>query len=190
MHYYDLKRNWKQIQPHLDDQVLNALLVRDFNKFTYGRWRQPFKKGMYPRDFETCDWDLGHRGKEPRFWRYVKHAACHWLVNFSLHLAMLTVPKKSLRLITSDQHSTVWDGEDLLFDFNYQAMGVPAQDCFDLAFNTGQALQPGALLKVGYASHYRTDDRASGAKRRRGRKKVAHALGRRARSKKAQGKTD
>ena len=28
--------------------------------------------------FRVGDWDCGHRGWEPRNWRYVKHAAFHW----------------------------------------------------------------------------------------------------------------
>jgi hypothetical protein len=30
----------------------------------------------------------------PRFWQYVKHGACHWLVNFGLRLAMLAAPAR------------------------------------------------------------------------------------------------
>ena len=34
MHYYDLQRNWtRKIVPHLDNQTLNAILVRDFNNY-------------------------------------------------------------------------------------------------------------------------------------------------------------
>ena len=37
MRYYDLKRHWtRRIEPHLTDERLNAILVRDFNKFTFG----------------------------------------------------------------------------------------------------------------------------------------------------------
>ena len=43
---------------------------------------------------------------------------CHWLVNFSLRLAERVDPDRPWRIITSDSHSTVWDGYDLLFDFN------------------------------------------------------------------------
>jgi hypothetical protein len=94
MRYYDLKKNWRRVKPHLEDKKLNNILVRDFNKFTTGRWRRPFVHGDLPSDFETCDWDIDHRGKRPAFWRYVKHAACHWLVNFSLRLAILVEPEK------------------------------------------------------------------------------------------------
>src|SRR4051794_19031045 len=104
MRYYEVSRNWtKKMEPHLDDEELNNILVRDFNKFTYGTWRKHFTHGQCPRDFESCDWWLGHRGKEPRFWKYVKHAACHRLVNFNLRLAMLAQPERPWRIITGDR---------------------------------------------------------------------------------------
>jgi hypothetical protein len=79
MHYYDLQRHWThRIEPHLSDCVLNAILARDFSRFTQDNWGKPFHPGQFPRDFESCDWWLGHRGPEPRYWRYVRHAACHW----------------------------------------------------------------------------------------------------------------
>ena len=37
IHYYDPVRNWRKIKPHLGDRELNDILVRDFNKYTFGR---------------------------------------------------------------------------------------------------------------------------------------------------------
>ena len=141
MQYYDLKCNWPKIKPHLANKELNAILVIDFNKYTYGRWRTPFKAGMYPDDFETNDWRCERRGRPPQFWRYVEHAACHWIVNFTLKLAMLAEPQKKWRIITTQKHSTVWDGERTLFDFNFQAMGISPAECFLLT--RGHELAPG-----------------------------------------------
>jgi hypothetical protein len=151
--YYNLQRHWtKKIEPHLGNPTLNKILVRDFNKFTFGLWRKPFLPGHFPREFENCDWWLGHRGKEPRFWQYVKHAACHWLVNFNLYLARLVEPNRSWRIITSDRHSTVWDGDQTLFEFNFLALGIDPDECFRLA--NEQHLEPGKERKVHMAQHY------------------------------------
>ena len=76
---------------------------------------------------------------------------------------MSAVPDRPWRIITSDLHSTVWDGEKTLFDFNYQAMGVPPDDCFANAFE--DELEPGELSEVGFAEHY-TGDIARAAKQR------------------------
>jgi hypothetical protein len=128
MRYYDLSRNWtKKIMPHLGDKKLNDILVRDFNKFTSGRWQQRFGRGEFPRDYETCDWDIGYPGPRPRYWAYVKATACHWLVNFNLRLAELAEPRRSWRILTSDSHSTVWAGDWTLFDLNYSAFRVPRE---------------------------------------------------------------
>jgi hypothetical protein len=35
MKYYDLRKNWRRVKPHLADKELNDILVRDFNKFTW-----------------------------------------------------------------------------------------------------------------------------------------------------------
>jgi hypothetical protein len=161
MRYYDLRaNNWtRKVQPHLDDPELQQILVRDFGKFTWGRWEQQFEPGDVPRDFESCDWDLSVRARRPRFWDYCKHAACHWLANFSLKLATLAEPSRPWRIVTSDEHSTVWDGSDTLFDFNYNAMKISPDVCFKAAKHGANAeeLQPGAYLEVHLAEHYSVD---------------------------------
>ena len=72
MKYYDLKKNWRRVRPHLADKKLNNILVRDFNKFTFGRWGQKFTHGRLPHEFEICDWEFDQRkrGRRPAFWNY------------------------------------------------------------------------------------------------------------------------
>lgn len=157
-HYYDLPRHWsRRIAPHLSNKKLNAILVRDFNKFTSGRWNEPFGAGQLPCQFESCGWYLDHRGRKPRYWRYVKHSACHWLVNFNLHLAMQAEPSRPWRILTSDEHSTVWDGDHTLFDFNFLAFGVDPDACFRLA--NEKELPVGRQLRVHLAGHFSEDPR-------------------------------
>ena len=153
MKYYDLKKNWRRIKRHLADKALNEILIRDFNKFTYGRWRKKFTSGHFPAEFESCDWAFGHKGRRPAFWKYTKHSACHWLVNFTLRLAVLVEPKRRWRIITSATHSTVWDGEDTIFDFNFQAFGIAPAECFSLAFT--KELKPGRYRPVYFAAHWK-----------------------------------
>ena len=161
MKYYDLKKYWPKAKRHLGDEELNNILVRDFNKFTYGRWGKEFTHGRFPTDFESCDWQWRYRGRRPAFWKYTKHSACHWLVNFSLRWAMLTEPNRMWRIITSSKHSTVWDGNKTLFDLNFQAMGVSPNECFSLAFK--RQLKPGNYTEVNFAQHYTIES----ARRRR-----------------------
>ena len=46
MQYCDLKKKWKKVKPHLQDEQLNNILIRDFNGYTYGRWRERFTHGQ------------------------------------------------------------------------------------------------------------------------------------------------
>lgn len=153
MKYFDPKKNWPRIRPHL--KAAEPVLVRDFNKFTWGRWRQKFTAGKTPHEFESCDWWCDHRGRMPAYWQYVKHSACHWLVNHNLELAKLTLPKEPWRIITSELHSTVYNGRGLLFDLNYHALGVSATEAYQRARKHGEELALGEHLVVHYAEHWK-----------------------------------
>jgi hypothetical protein len=143
--YYPVQRNWtKKIEPHLLDDDVVEVLVTEFNKYTLGRWGMEFVDGV-PFDWEDGLW-CAHRGRIPRFWRYVKQSACHWLVNFELELAMRAEPKRPWRIITSDHHSSVWDGRIDLFDPLFLALGYSARYCFELA--NGKHLLPGEHLET------------------------------------------
>jgi hypothetical protein len=115
MKYYDLKRNWtKKVLPHLKHPEVKRVLARDMNKYL-AQWGKTFKHGDAPQNhFDGCDWGWDHRGRRPRFWAYTFHRACHWLVNFNLELAMRVEPSRTWRILTSDKHSTVWDGKETL----------------------------------------------------------------------------
>lgn len=76
-------------------------------------------------------------------------------MNLALVLAMHVVPDRPWRIITSDKHSTVWDGEMTLFDFNFSAMEVPPDQCFQNAYE--EELEPGAMIEVGFAEHFSVD---------------------------------
>lgn len=97
------------------------------------------------------------RGPNPAYWRYVKHAACHWLVNFNLRLAEQVETKRRWRIVSSDAHSTVWDSERTLFDFNFHALCIEPKEAFRLASDGGQVLKPSREIKVALAEHYTVD---------------------------------
>jgi hypothetical protein len=146
MKYYPVTKKWRKIKPFIETKEVQDILVDNFNKFTSGIQGRPFKHGMIPADFEGCIWDCGKIGRRPEYWNYVKHAACHWLVNFNLKLAMLVEPKRQWRIVSSQKHSTVWDGEETLFDFNFLALGIDPDEAFKLA-NKSQ-LKPGRFKTI------------------------------------------
>lgn len=151
MQYYDAQKNWRKIKKHLQDDELNHYLIMDFNRYTFGRWNEKFEKGMFPEQFESCDWRLmrGKRGREPAYFKYVKHAACHWLVNFNYRLAKLTEPKMDWRILNGEEHSTVWDGKETLFDLNFLALEVDPNEAFALA----NEIETREYIETHYAEH-------------------------------------
>lgn len=154
IHYYDPVRHWRRIKRHLKDPELNDILVTEFNKYTFVRWGWAFTHDRFPDEYESCDWrcQSGRRGRRPTYWRYVKHGACHWLVNFNLKLAQLVEPKRAWRIVTSEKHSTVWDGAEALFDLNFLALGIPPEEAFELASDGGEELMPGVLLETHFVA--------------------------------------
>lgn len=146
MEYYNIKKNWKKkIKPHLTNKELNNILVKDFREYMDQRnWKFEFKEGMFPFEFESCDWWTSKRGRHPEYWKCVKHGACHYLARFNLKLAQLIAPDKTWRIISSEFHSTVWDGENTIFEFNFYAFGIPADEAFRLAMSGNSETQMAA----------------------------------------------
>jgi len=138
--------------------MTQIIMVENFNLFTWGRWRRRFKFGEVPSPHGD-DWQdqIDRKGRRPAFWKYTKMGACHWLVNFNLELARLAEPDRKWRILTSPNHSTVWDGELLLFDLNFLAMGVSPKECFEMANKRGTELMPGETHPVGRAEHYKKE---------------------------------
>lgn len=145
--YYPFTRKWRKVCPHLTDPVFRAVLERDFNKFTFGKWGEVFGPGQFPDDFETCAW---RSGRPAQYWQFVNHSACHWLVNANLKLAELSEPRRRWRILTSEIHSTVWDGELTLFDMAFSALSIPPEYAFEAAFQ--EELAPGEQLQIGFAA--------------------------------------
>src|SRR5262249_38175258 len=77
--------------------------------------------------------------------------AIWWSIS-NLELAQLVLPKKPWRIISSVKRSTVWDGDDTLFDFNFQAMGIPPDECFQDA--NKKMKKPGQHIVCHFAQHY------------------------------------
>jgi hypothetical protein len=143
-----------------------------------------FRPGMKPAEIDGCDWRFFdgegnlRRGRPPAFWDYAIHASCHWIVNFELRLAELVEPKRPWRIVTSQKHSTVWDGAETLFDANFLALGVDPDEAWSLANEGGCELKVGREKRRyvlrrgppgdGSLRNPRTDDAVTGASGRLG----------------------
>lgn len=169
MRYYPIQANWRRISPHTCDPEFLRIMTYDLNKMTSSRWHKPFRLGMFPADVDgTCDWrHTGHVGRQPAFWRYVKFGACHWLVNAALRLAMLTLPERDWRVVTSDKHSTVWDSKHTLFDLQYQALSVSPAECWQAARRKGTVMNPGVYRPTFRLEFWHTELRREQRERRK-----------------------
>jgi hypothetical protein len=63
--YYDLKRNWRKVKIHIEHPEVQALLVRDFDRYTWGRWRQKFEPGMHSSNLATGSSSIGEDRRPP-----------------------------------------------------------------------------------------------------------------------------
>ena len=159
--YYPLARNWtKIIKPVFESAEAQAILFRDYKKYIKGKqhnlnkmygdngedtrvsWN--YKKKDMPRDWDSVDWRYDRVGRPPAYDQYVCWGGCHWVVNTLLYTACEVYPETDWRIITSDMHSTVWDGGHLFFDLNYMALKLSSEECCEYTL-----LHPGhRVLKV------------------------------------------
>ena len=77
-------------------------------------------------------------------------------MNANLKLAELSEPDREWRILTSQAHSTVWDGKLTLFDMNFSALRVSPEEAFERA--NKRQLKPGKRLKVFLAQTTVKDD--------------------------------
>ena len=151
--YYDPVKNWDRIACHLDESVVQQQLTEDFSKFIerrYGQFGTVYDPDKWPRDYETCDWDVNRFQEEHEYWKLIKHSACHWLVNTSLLLVQRACPERGWRICTAPLHSTIWDGNKTLFDLTFCALGLGAIDAFACATFDGNELAVGELLDTDF----------------------------------------
>ena len=153
LEYVDLKKHWNKIEALLaPGSPINDRMRHDFSLYVEGRWGEhgiSFDDYEWPNDLESFSWQGSTVGRPPRFWKLVKHGACHWLVNYQLMLARAIMPKHDWRILTSDDHSTVWNMKGLLWDANFLALKKTPQEAFDLA--NYEVMQAGEMLPLGLA---------------------------------------
>jgi len=140
MKYVNLQRRWQQVGPYYRCETAKNIWTPEMTAYLYGRgvdygfpWK--YKPIESPAAVDSCDWRWGHgrRGPQPGYWEYVCHSACHWIVNLHLWVACHIESQTPWQIVSSDKHSTVWDGKDRLWDGNFLALGVEAKEAWKLA---------------------------------------------------------
>ena len=149
--YFPLGKHWsKKIKPVFESTKAQEILTRDFKKYVKmkqhtlnaeyesrgvnTRVRFNYSKKCTPHKWDSVDWRFDRVGRPPAYDKYVCHGACHWIVNTLLFTAFTIYPTVPWRIVTSDQHSTVWDGANVFFDMNWLSLGIPVEYCFEAIF--------------------------------------------------------
>lgn len=154
--YFPIQQRWRKLKPIFASSAHiwrpNMEDFRQQKADTHGFKYTPDSRDTLPRDHDSCDWRWcreGQRGRHPAFWDYVCHSACHWVADMCLYVAQIADPKTPWRVVSSQKHSTVWNGDmerPVLFDTNFLALGVSAPDALRLASRGGRALKPAQWL--------------------------------------------
>lgn len=164
--YFPIVRHWRRLKPLFESDEAERLWranLRDYSEQKAAQHKFKYEHNparyRYPRDHDGCDWRCCRVGRHPEFWNYCCHAACHWLVDMNLHVAMSAYPDVPWCILTQRHHSTIWNGDTerpVLFDLNFLALEVPAKQAWEIA-SAGRMLKPHKplrpyALEVGYFS--------------------------------------
>jgi hypothetical protein len=149
--YFAIGKHWtNKIKPVIESQEAQNILHHDFKKYSKSKQRDinnhykdmgldkkakfSFKKNDMPCDLDGGGWRYYRIGRPPAYDSYVCKGACHWVANALLYTATKAFPKTQWQIVTSDKHSTVWDGKVTFFDLNYLAMQITPEVCFENTF--------------------------------------------------------
>lgn len=146
---FDFKKDWCLVRDGFTSDVYRRQVWKDLKDYAGMRGWKAYAHKQYrdftlPSDFDSCDWRCAV--KELPFHRHVVHGACHWLVNANLMVAKMSFPERQWCIISSDSHSTVWDGERCLFDPNAFALYPDVEKLGKMLFESGEP--PCALRQV------------------------------------------
>lgn len=156
--YVPIQKHWRRLRPIFQSPEAAAIwkpcLVEYAQQCAIDNGHTYEVKAWHtsPSGYDGCDWRFGQtrRGPDPAYWEYVCMRACHWIVDLSLFVARCGFASEDWRIVSSQKHSTVWNGNydvPLLFDLNFLAIGTTASDALKLA-STGRELKVGQYLKA------------------------------------------
>ena len=158
MKLYDIQKNWNKIKPIIETDECKQIWFRDLVisckrraiEHNYEHHERNYEDYERPMEFDTGDWRFWVQGRPPRYLEYVVQGRCHWVVNMNLYVAMRLMPEKPWRIVAGEDHSTVWYGEDMVFDINYFITGPDISGWWDKLFNDPDThiLKPSEYLKL------------------------------------------
>jgi len=143
--HYNIQKNWKKLKPIYESQECRALWYEGCVTYVQSKFEDhgiEFDPERYTYNFittpsviESSDWQygFGKRGRKPAFWQYALAHACHWMAEKDLYIAKKIAPEFDWVIISSEEHTTVFNGIDTIFDTTYNAMGISAEVAYKSA---------------------------------------------------------
>lgn len=156
--YVDITAHWRRLRPVFESDAARNIWEPCLQEFRISHSMEhgfDLSKSQIKFDgpnarpcwYDGSDWRLQRRAR--KWWDYACGYACHWIADLALFVARAKFPKENWRIVTSQKHSTVWNGNcenPLLFDINFSALGVEASEALALAAK-GRELKAGIYLK-------------------------------------------
>jgi len=143
MNYFPIQQNWRRLGPIYRSEEATTIWYPEMLAYQATRMEllnvtyafPEFSPSLRPSSFESCDWRWNRckPGRHPAFWDYFCNAACHWTANLGLFVAMAANPERPWRIVQSNLHTTVWDGDSTLWDAQFLALNATPEDAWELA---------------------------------------------------------
>lgn len=145
MQYYPIEENWQKLKLIYRSTEAKSIWYPDILHYWENRAdylgikeKRIFNRSnLVPYDFETIDWvkQLNYsKHNQPEYFDYVVLQASPWLVKLNLYVALIAEPGQ-WQMVHNNAHSIVWDTEDVIFDPIGLALGMTADECYNMAFN-------------------------------------------------------
>jgi hypothetical protein len=153
--YYPIQKRWRRLRPLYESDTAAEIWLPEMFAYQQARMEDfgvtygypALTPELRPEDWESMDWRYGRRGPQPGYFRFVCAGACHWLCSLNLLVAVKAEPSRPWRIVTSQKHSTVWDGDTTLWDLNFAALGIDPDLCWKDAaeHHTTEHIEPGLM---------------------------------------------
>ena len=75
---------------------------------------------LWPKHFAP----IRPQGRQKWYYDFVCHGGCHALATLHLYVAQRVYPNKAWRIVSGEDHTTVWDAERTVFDLQWQAFNT------------------------------------------------------------------
>lgn len=165
--YVQIQKEWRKLRPFFESEKARNIWEWQMREYLGWRAYECESNGgkfsidwqhvhlAYPADCDSCDWRFDREtnlSRRPAYWDYVCHGASHDLVDLNLFVAKNAYPDVPWQILSSDSHSTVWNGSStnpVLFDANFLALGVDPTKALKMALgrkNDGFVLHKGHYL--------------------------------------------